>query len=263
MNTERADVGIITGTGLYDLELEDALRLHVETPFGPAAIMIGQLSGKRCCFIARHKVGHKLLPHQINYRANLWAMKELGIRALLTTSVMGLLKPNMNLGIPLVIEDIFFIDNRLPSGEVCTIFSQHTEKKGHFIFQKPISPALQKTLVNVLQKMEMKYYRANYHQCYGPRFNTRMEIKWLQQVGVSAISQTGAVEVFLAGELQIPCQLIGFGVDYANGVGVTPKDKLTANISASRSILETVISSTVKAINLDEIFFDTGYNYWL
>jgi purine nucleoside phosphorylase len=258
-----ANIGIITGTGLYDLKLDKLENVTVQTEFGDANVDTGIMSDKKIAHIARHGKNHEKLPNVINYRANLFAMKKLGVSTILSTSIMGIANPNIELGHPLVMDDIFFVDNRLPSGELCTVFVEGRERKGHYIFQKPFSTSLKEDVIESIKELNMDYFVGCYGHVNGPRFNSKTEVTHLKELGVSAISQTAGPEVILAGELEIPMQLIGFGVDYANGIGVTPKEELAHNIALSSEVLENILIETVKRLAYDKLSKDDAFIYWI
>jgi 5'-methylthioadenosine phosphorylase len=246
------DLAIISGTGFYDfpgLEKEEALT--IETRYGAASIVKGAVEGKKIAFIARHGKGHGILPNMINHRANLAALKELGAKAIVATTVCGVLNPSIPLAKLAVFDDLYFPDNRLPDGEACTVYEKRGEKsRGHYIFDKPFSGELRKQLIAAAGEplTDVVYAHAN-----GPRFNTRSEIKMLGNYA-SFVSQTAGPEVVLAGELEIPYALLGFGVDYANGVKrePTPVEELRDNLKKSKMVFTKVIRKLIKKYSVPQ-----------
>jgi len=187
----------------------------------------------------------------INHRANLTALKELGAKAIVATSVCGVLEPTIPLAKLAVFDDLYFPDNRLPDGEACTIYEKRGEKsRGHYIFDKPFSQELRKQVIAVAGEplTSVVYAHAN-----GPRFNTKSEIKMLRNYA-SFVSQTAGPEVVLAGELEIPYSLLGFGVDYANGVKrePTPVEELRDNLKKSKMVFTNVIRELIKKYSIPE-----------
>src|SRR4028119_167245 len=135
------DVGIITGTGVYELPVDRKPRL-VESRFGEAEVAVFRAGPWRVGAISRHGRGHRHLPHTISHRANLLALNKLGARAVLATTSVGVVDPRLSLGRPIIFDDLFFPENRLPNGEPCTIFAEPGDpKRGHFI-GSPFSPGL-------------------------------------------------------------------------------------------------------------------------
>jgi len=252
------DLAVISGSGFYDFPgLDDGEDKTVQTRYGEATVRIGEIEGRKIAFISRHGLGHTILPSMINYRANLLALKELETRAIVGTTVCGVLKPSFPLARIVVFDDLYFPDNRLPSGEICTIYSQVGEKsRGHYIFDKPFSDDLRRQLIAAA---ENPITEAVYAQASGPRFNTKSEIKMLQEYA-DFVSQTAGPEVVIAGELEIPVALLGFGVDYANGVKEepTPVEVLSENLKNSKSIFLTLLKNLIK--NYEQPKF-TGFIY--
>jgi 5'-methylthioadenosine phosphorylase len=246
------DLAIISGTGFYDFPgLEKEESLTIETRYGAALIIRGAVEGKKIAFFARHGKGHSILPNMINHRANLTALKELGTRAIVATTVCGVLDPSIPLAKLAVFDDLHFPDNRLPDGEACTVYEKRGEKsRGHYIFNKPFSEELRQQLIAVAGK---PLTNVVYAHASGPRFNTKSEIKMLQNYA-SFVSQTAGPEVVLAGELEIPYALLGFGVDYANGVKrePTPVEELGDNLKKSKMVFINVIRELIKKYSAPE-----------
>lgn len=249
-------IGIITGSGLYDLELEEKKEEKINTPYGEVPVIQGKLEGKEVVFISRHRQGHKLLPNMINHRGNIATFKQLEVEAIISTTVCGILNPEIPLAKVLVFDDLYFPDNRLPSGEICSMYTKEDDpQRGHYIFGTPFSSSLREAVKkNHPDHAEGVYVHAN-----GPRFNSATEIKNFKQFG-DAISQTAGPEVVLAGESEIPLVLIGFGVDYANQVKEepTPTEVLVKNLKKSNAIFTELIKKTVK--ELDKPSFE-GFVY--
>ena len=136
------DVGIITGSGIYELPGEPETRV-VETRFGEAEVAVSEIGPWTVGGISRHRKGHHHLPHTIPHRANLAALKQLGARAALATTVVGVVDPDIPLGRPILFDDLFFPENRLPDGEACTMFPEPGEAgRGHLIQTEPFAPRL-------------------------------------------------------------------------------------------------------------------------
>lgn len=258
----KAEIGFITGTGLYALPAgEGAEALEVTSGFGHAQVNLLQLGGKTVAHIARHGLGHRLLPNMINYRANLWAMLDLGVKLIVGTTVCGLMRPDDPLATPIIFDDLFFLDNRLPDGSTCTIYTEPGDPlRGHFI-GAAFSPSVRDLLQQSAQTLgERCLDGGTYAQVNGPRFNTPVEIRFLQSLGVRAISQTAAAEAVLAAELEIPYALLGFGVDYAAGVKDPPTapEELRANLDKAGALLSRVLTEAARLAQPDSIHFDTG-----
>lgn len=265
MGEEMKPIGIITGSGLYELsEVVEPRTEGVSTPFGDVDVTFGKIGGAEVAIIARHNREHRLLPNMINYQANMFALGEIGARAIMATSVVGVTNPTISLARIILFDDLFFIDNRLPDGQLCTIFEEPgAAGRGHLIFEKPFSPTIRNALGDAARSLNIDpILGGTYAHVNGPRFNSRPEIALLRSVGADAVSQTSGPEAVLAGELEIPYQLIGFSIDYANGVSEipTPPEELERNLALSAEVLPKLIRAGIERLQDKEIA-PTGFMY--
>jgi 5'-methylthioadenosine phosphorylase len=244
------DLAVISGSGFYDFPgLDEEESRIVKTHYGNASIMTGKIEGKNIAFLARHGKDHSILPNMINYRANLAALKDLETQAIIATTVCGVLNPDLPLAQPVVFDDLYFPENRLPNGEACSMFTEEGDKtKGHYIFEKPFSEDLRK---QIIAAAENPITEAAYAHAVGPRFNTRAEIRMMREYA-SFVSQTAGPEAVLSGELEIPFALLGFGVDYANGVKdePTPVEILSENLKNSKTVFTAIIKKVIKSYEM-------------
>ena len=244
--SEMMDIGIITGSGLYELSHpEDMEKAVIDTDYGTAKVTSGTIDGCNVHHIARHGIMHKQLSNHVNYRANIAALDMLGVDAIISTTACGVLLPSIPLGKLFVFDDMFFPDNRLPDGSFCTMFeSSKNPDKGHYIFKKPFSKALGNQFADLSDDCVTNLV---YGQVAGPRFNTQAEIKWLSGFA-SAISQTGGFEAVLAGEMQIPFCLLGYGMNYADGVSDndTSIDDFDEYIEDSNAVFSDILLEFIK-----------------
>lgn len=240
------DLAIISGSGFYDFPgLEEPEEKTIETSFGRAHVWVGHVRERQIAFIARHGPGHILLPNMINFRANLLALKILDVKAIVSTTICGVLDSSLPLAKPVIFSDLYFPDNRLPNGEICSIFNEiGAPDRGHFIFDRPFSDELRQQLIEVSKD---PIEDAVYAHVNGPRFNSKPEIRALKS-HASFLSQTAGPEVVLSGELEIPIALLGFGVDYANGVSdvPTPIEVLRLNLINSKGVFLSILEKLIK-----------------
>ena len=250
------DLAVISGSGFYDFpSLDEEESRIVKTHYGDVSILTGQIEGKNIAFLARHGKDHSILPNMINYRANLMALKDLETQAIIATTVCGVLDPDLSLAQPVVFDDLYFPENRLPNGEACSMYNDEGDKtKGHYIFEKPFSEDLRQ---QIIAAAENPITEAAYAHAVGPRFNTRAEIRMMREYA-SFVSQTAGPEVVLSGELEIPFALLGFGVDYANGVKdePTPVEILSENLKNSKTVFTTIIKKVIKSYGVPQF---TGF----
>jgi 5'-methylthioadenosine phosphorylase len=257
------DIGIIAGSGIYELPGDREPRV-VESHFGEAEMAIFRAGPWAVGGISRHGKGHRHLPHTIPYRANLMALKQLGARAVLATTTVGAVDPGILLGRPILFDDLFFPENRLPNGEPCTIFMEPGDpERGHFIGKEPFSPSLRRKMGLAAGDLGIEVAIGGvYAHTNGPRFETRAEIRALKVAGVAAVSQTCGPEAVLAGELELPYGLVGFPVNYATGVAeLEPKEELDRLLTLSARVLPRLVFRTVEMLKEEDLAFDHGYVY--
>jgi 5'-methylthioadenosine phosphorylase len=224
---DRADVGVIGGTGLYSL-LADVEELTVDTPYGPtsAPVTIGEVSGKRVAFLPRHGLGHTLPPHRVPYRANLWALRELGVSAIFGPCASGSLQPDIHPGEFVVLDQIF--DRTY--GRAATYFEGPTGSDGaaapegfgainHVSFADPYDAELRAQAVKACRAEGVTVHETGTVVVInGPRFSTRAESRWYRNQGWEVVNMTQMPEAVLATELEIPYAAIALITDYDVGV---------------------------------------------
>jgi len=215
-------LGIVTGSGAYALAgLAEAEELTVATPFGEVAATRGTYAGCDVVHIARHGSAHERLSNVVNHRANVFALKQLEVSAVIGLSACGAVDPDLELGSLVIFDDLHYISNRLPDGALCTFFTTAGDPaRGHWILHGgPFSEGLRSALAQAALSADLAFQSGGiYGHVDGPRFNTPIEIVQLAACGVAAVSQTGGPETVLCGELELPYALVGFATDYANGV---------------------------------------------
>jgi purine nucleoside phosphorylase len=248
-------IGIVTGSGTYALEGLDGERRTVETADGPVPVTVGRMGDVEVVHLARHRDGHELVSHQVTHRANVLALRELGVDAVLAVTVCGTCDPEAELGSLVVFDDLHFLQNRLADGSLCTL---HVEPgapgRGHWVFDDPFSPTLRRALLDAAADAGLA---ARDGGCYGhvdgPRFNTKAEIRSLVAAGVTAVSQTAGPEATLCGEAGIPYALLGFQTDYANGVSdvATPVETLMELIGRSTGSFSAVLERAIPRVAQD------------
>jgi purine nucleoside phosphorylase len=243
-------IGIITGTGTHALPgFEGAPPQPVDTDWGDALVSRGEFSGVEVLHISRHAEGHRRLSNQVTHRANIAALVDQGADAVIAVTVCGAVDPAVELGSVVCFDDLYFLANRLGSGELCTFYPEPGDRRrGHWIFEGPFSEPLRQAL---LAGGSAAGVPVNDGGCYGhvdgPRFNTRAEIRGLAACGVTHVSQTGGPEAVLCGEAELPYALLGYATDYANGVGdeATPVETLLDMMAASTDTFAAILAEAV------------------
>jgi purine nucleoside phosphorylase len=243
-------IGILTGSGTYALPgFSGSGPEPVATPWGEALVSTGSWAGVDVLHISRHGAGHPRLSNHVTHRANIAALKALGARGVLAVTVCGAVDPAAELGSLVCFDDLHFVSNRLPDGELCTFYTQPgARERGHWIYEGPFSPQLRAALLAGGAEADVAVGDGGcYGHVDGPRFNTRAEIRGLAAAGVTAVSQTAGPETVLAGEAELPFALIGYATDYANGVQEepTPVATLVELMAASTDSFGAVLSAAL------------------
>ena len=257
------DIGVITGSGIYELPGEQENHL-VKTRFGETKVAVFEVGPWKVGGIARHQKGHYHLSHTVPHRANLTALSQLGARAILGTTAVGAVDPRLPLGRPIVFDDLFFPTNLLPDGTPCTIFTEPGEpERGHLISSEPFAPRLRRKIALAAESLGVGVTAGGvYGHSNGPRFETKAEIRWLGGAGVTAVSQTCGPEAVLAGELEIPYGLVGFPVNYATGVAEPEQEEELRDLFAlSTETLLRILLKTVEMLEEENFSYDHGYIY--
>ena len=211
-------IAVIGGSGLYRLfEPARSTSTTVRTPYGSASITVGELGGRRVAFLTRHGAGHSVAPDSINYRANIWALASLGVKAILSSSAVGGLSAEYPPG-TLVLTDQF-IDRT--NGRADTFYDRGSVQ--HLAAADPFCPALHRIAAAALREAGEEF--APTGTCVviqGPRFSTRAESRWFAAAGGHTINMTLYPEVALAAELGIGTANLSFVTDSDAGVAPSP-----------------------------------------
>jgi 5'-methylthioadenosine phosphorylase len=209
-----AEVGIFGGSGFYAF-LDDAHEVEVATPYGApsASPVLGEVGGKRVAFLPRHGRRHELPPAQINYRANVWALKELGVRRIIGPCASGALRADLALGEFVVADQ--FVDRTW--GRADTFFEG--PETTHVSAADPYCPELRRILVETARELGIPVRdRGTVVVVQGPRFSTRAESAWFQRAGWDVINMTAYPECHLARELELCYANISMVTDHDGGV---------------------------------------------
>jgi 5'-methylthioadenosine phosphorylase len=215
----QADVGVFGGSGFYEF-VGDVTTIDVDTPYGaPAApISIATVDGARVAFLPRHGSDHRFGPASIPYRANVWAMRELGVRALLAPCACGSLQPELHPGEFVVVDQLVDRTWGRPDSfhDVGPVF--------HVPFADPYDARLRAELVRAGAEVGVTTHDGGtLVVIQGPRFSTRAESAWFRSMGWSVVNMTGYPEAVLAAEAGIPFAAVALVTDYDAGLdGVEP-----------------------------------------
>lgn len=211
---EKVEIGIIGGSGLYQMpELQNVRELAVETPFGmPSdAFILGELDGVTVAFLPRHSRGHRLLPSEIPFRANIYAMKLLGVEYILSVSAVGSLQEKYK-PTDMVIPNQFF-DRTRARTEESTFFGEGIV--GHITFAHPVCDELGDILEESCRTVGVTVHRGGTYLCMeGPAFSTKAESLVYRQWGMDVIGMTNLQEAKLAREAEIAYATLALVTDY-------------------------------------------------
>jgi 5'-methylthioadenosine phosphorylase len=205
-------VGVIGGSGLYEMEgLEGIQRITLKTPFGnPSdAFIVGSLEGLKVAFLPRHGKGHRIQPSSLNFRANIYGMKKLGVQWIIGVSAVGSMKESIHPG-DMVIPNQFIDQTK---GRPSTFFNDGIV--GHISLADPVCPVLSHILYGAGKEAGAKVHKDGTYLCIeGPQFSTRAESKLYRTWGVDIIGMTNLPEAKLAREAEICYATIAFATDY-------------------------------------------------
>jgi 5'-methylthioadenosine phosphorylase len=211
-NAPTASIGIIGGSGLYSMSgLNNMREIRVRTPFGEPsdAIVLGTLEGKQVAFLARHARGHRLLPSEINFRANICAMKQLGVERIISVSAVGSLQEDLRPG-EFLVPDQFFDRTKC---RVSTFFGDGLV--AHVAFDKPTCPQVSAVLADASVRCNVNVHARGTYVCIeGPQFSTLAEAHVHRQLRFEVIGMTNVTEAKLAREAELCYSTIAMITDY-------------------------------------------------
>ncbi|MEI6626608.1 MAG: S-methyl-5'-thioadenosine phosphorylase [Thermoleophilia bacterium] len=229
--TPRASIGVFGGSGFEEF-LDGGVEVQVDTPYGATSdvITIVEIGGHSVAFLPRHGRGHRFPPHQIPYRANIWAMKHLGVERIFAPCAAGSLDPSVVPGSMVLVDQ--FVDRT--SGRVQTFYDGPGAT--HVAGADPYCRSLRAELLRVGLEQGLDIHAAGTMVIIeGPRFSTRAESQWYRDAGWQVINMTGYPEVILAREQELCYATIALITDYDTGVG---NDPAAASVTADQVIVE-------------------------
>ncbi|MDT8441873.1 MAG: S-methyl-5'-thioadenosine phosphorylase [Desulfuromonadales bacterium] len=244
---QQMTIGVIGGSGLYEIEgLTNIEEVRVDTAFGAPsdALITGELDGVRMVFLPRHGRGHRLLPSEVPYRANILAMKQLGVQRIISVSAVGSMQEEIVPG-HIVLPDQFF--DRTQGKRASTFFGNGIV--GHVQFADPVCPALGDLLHQAAQKAGATVHKGGTYLCIeGPNFSTRAESNIYRSWGVDIIGMTNIPEARLAREAEICYATVALATDYDcwheghDDVSVEAiLDIIRSNVAMARNIIRQAV----------------------
>jgi 5'-methylthioadenosine phosphorylase len=244
-STDKGAIGVFGGSGLYDFAgLEEVRETPVSTPFGApsAPPLVGRFAGRTVVFIPRHGRGHRLLPSEVNYRANICAMKQLGVTQVISVSAVGSMKEEIRPGDFVLVDQ--FVDRTYRRAS--TFFGDGCV--GHVAFADPVCTELSAVLTEgarLSSESGRTVHLGGAYLCIeGPQFSTRAESNIYRSFGVSVIGMTGATEAKLCREAELCFSLLALATDYdcwhpeeAHVTAGAVVEVMKANVAAAQETL--------------------------
>jgi len=242
-------IGIIGGSGLYEMaELKDRKEIAVQTPFGSPSdsLFVGTLCGKRVAFLPRHGRGHRIMPSELNFRANIYAMKSLGVERILSASAVGSLKEELA-PLDIVLPDQF-VDRT--NGRASTFFGSGLA--AHISFADPICPDLLAHVHRASQQAGIDAVKGGTYVCIeGPAFSTKAESNLYRSWGMDIIGMTNLQEAKLAREAEICYVTLALVTDYDcwhKGHDSVTVDMIISNLQQNSRNAQRLIIQTLQVI---------------
>lgn len=247
---EPVKIAVIGGSGVYEIEgIEDLQEINVKTPFGDPSdsIVVGKLGGVRCAFLPRHARGHKILPTEVNSRANIYSLKTLGVEQIISISACGSLKEEIKPREFLIPDQIFDRTKRMPS----TFFGEGIV--AHVGFASPFCEAMRKVLHDGVKELGINHHFGGTYVCMeGPAFSTKAESEVNRKMGFSVIGMTALPEAKLAREAEICYVTVGLVTDYdvwKEGEEVSVEkviEVIKANVANSKKLIKYALPNLAK-----------------
>lgn len=245
-------LAVIGGTGLYALaELADAQAVEHRTPYGAASgpVQIGRFAGRRVAFLARHGEGHRLPPHKVNYRANLWLLSDLGVHRVVAVNAVGGISERYApraIGVPDQIIDYTW-------GRIATYCEEEGSEVRHVDFGDPYTSDLRACLLQAAHAAGIEAVDGGcYGATQGPRLETRAEIARMRRDGCDLVGMTGMPEAALARELDLDYACLALVANWAAGCGPVPDiaiamDEVLANLEVATAPLPALLRKLLAA----------------
>jgi len=242
-----AEFAIIGGTGVYDPALlSDSERVTIDTPFGQAAATIGTYLGKNVAFMSRHGYGHSIPPHKINYRANIWALKQLGVKQVLASAAVGSLR------LDYAPSSLVIVNNFLDFTKVRPTTFYEENGVVHVDMTDPYCARLRTALEESAKQLSLPVHATGTYVCAeGPRFESPAEIKMFQQLGGSVVGMTTIPEVVLAKEAELCYATVCMVTNYGAGISKTPltHEEVVAEMEQNVHTLRELFFTTIENLS--------------
>lgn len=244
-------IGIIGGSGLYQIDgIEGVKEISLDTPFGKPSdnYIVGKIEGEEIVFLPRHGRGHRISPTELNYRANIFGMKQLGVEKIISISAVGSFKEELR-PMDIVLPDQFV--DRTNQARKTTFFEDGIV--AHISFAEPVCPVLRRLIYEKGKEMDLRIHdRGTYLNMEGPAFSTRAESLLYKSWGMDIIGMTNMIEARLAREAEICFATIAFITDYDSWREETVTidmviANLTKNVETAKRLIKRLVPVVSKA----------------
>lgn len=249
MSDIQIDLAVIGGSGLYNFQgLQNATRHTVDTPYGAASgdVVTGDFAGRRVAFLARHGESHSLPPHRVNYRANLWALHQLGARRVVGVNAVGGIRDDM--GPRTIVVPDQLID--YTHGRYTSFCDAEGAEVKHIDFSEPYRASLRRDLLAAAARAGVAAIDGGcYGATQGPRLETRAEIARMKRDGCDLVGMTGMPEACLARELELDYACLALVANYAAGCGDEAEisiEEIFAHLAAATANVPVIIGELLK-----------------
>jgi 5'-methylthioadenosine phosphorylase len=245
-----ADIAVIGGSGFYSMG-DDVETHSIETPYGPTSgeVAVTKVDGRRVAFLPRHGADHTIPAHRVNYRANLWALHSLGVRAVFAPCSVGSLSADIAPGHMVVLDDI--IDRT--HGRADTYFDGEDGVVNHVTFARPYDESLRSLAASACAAQDVVAHASGTVVVInGPRFSSRAESRWFGSIGAAVVNMTQYPEAVLAAELALPYCGVALVTDYDAGIEGVEERPVTMeqvlgvmrdNVDSFRRVLHRMIAA--------------------
>jgi 5'-methylthioadenosine phosphorylase len=242
-------VGIIGGTGFYEAGiLSEEKDVTASTPYGPVNIKTGVYQGREVVFLARHGARHIVPPHLVNYRANIWALREIGVEKVIATAAVGSLQKDLKPGeIVLVDQFLDFTKSRAQ-----TFFEGNGTGVLHVDVTNPYCPSLREEICRSAGRIQVVLHNGGTYVCTeGPRYETPAEIRMFRSLGGDVVGMTSVPEVVLAREAALCYATIALVTNYAAGISSRPlsHQEVVAAMNEAQGELRRIIFSVLENVS--------------
>lgn len=245
-------IAVIGGTGVYDPSIfEDISNESLMTPYGEIHYTKGAYKGKKVIFLARHGTHHSIPPHLINYRANMWGLKKLGVHTIISTTAVGSLNPDYKPG-HFVLPDQFL---DFTKSRITTFFDGGSRGVAHLDVTDPYCPATRSLIAEAAQELKLPVHNGGTYVCTeGPRFETPAEIKMFALLGGDLVGMTNVPEVNLADEAEMCYATISMVTNYAAGISpeALTHHEVVEMMGALAEQLKALILQVIEKVEVNE-----------